>query len=366
MNSEFYNQTFGTQTLRIQTLGILGGGQLARMLSLAAANLGIKAHIFCPEPDSPAFDVCASYTIADYSDIKSLEAFAAQVDVVTFEFENVPTAAIENLNKNHIYPCAKALAITQDRVAEKKFMVGLGLETAPFAQIDSLHDLENAIADIGAPAILKTRRMGYDGKGQAKILSKNDTSAAFASIAEQPAILEGFIKFQREISVIAARNRDGDITTFDVCENEHRDHILSRTIVPASITQDTAKTAQQAARKIIESLNYVGVLAVEMFVVETGKTEHLIMNEIAPRVHNSGHWTIEGAKTSQFEQHIRCIMGLPLGSIQTRGLIEMHNLLGEDMHRLPELVASPDAYIHIYGKKQAAKGRKMGHVTFVK
>ncbi len=356
MNNVFYNQT----------LGILGGGQLARMLSLAAANLGIKTHIFCPETDSPAFDVSASHIVAEYSDIQSLQLFASKVDVVTFEFENVPTATLEHLHSMHVYPCAKALAITQDRMVEKTFMAGLELETAPFAQISTVSDLQKALETIGTPSILKTRRMGYDGKGQAKILSKSEASSAFASIGEQPAILEGFIKFQREISVIVARNRDGETTTYDVCENDHRDHILFRTTVPACIASDTATKAQAAALKIIEALDYVGVMAVEMFVVNEGKNERLVMNEIAPRVHNSGHWTIEGAKTSQFEQHLRCVMGLPLGSTRARGIIEMNNLLGEDMHRLPELVAMPDAYLHIYGKKHAVKGRKMGHVTFVK
>jgi 5-(carboxyamino)imidazole ribonucleotide synthase len=347
-------------------LGILGGGQLARMLSLAAANLGIRTHIFCPDADSPAFDVCASHTLADYSDKIALQGFASKVDVVTFEFENVPTTTIEHLQKQHIYPNARALATTQDRVVEKNFITNLGLKTAPFAQIDSLSDLETALKHTGTPAILKTRRMGYDGKGQSKIMSPSNASMAWQTIAEQPAILEGFIDFKREISVIAARSRVGEVATYDVCENEHTNHILSRTVLPASITPKTAQLAHDAAIKIATALNYVGVLAVEMFVCGEGANEHLIINEIAPRVHNSGHWTIEGAKTSQFEQHVRAVMGLPLGSTQTLGAIEMKNILGEDMHLVPSILAIQDAKLHLYGKIQARTGRKMGHVTFVK
>jgi 5-(carboxyamino)imidazole ribonucleotide synthase len=347
------------------TLGILGGGQLARMLSIAAANLGIKTHIFCPEADSPAFDVSACHTQSSYTDITALQAFASKVDVVTFEFENVPTATIEHLQKEHIYPSATALATTQDRITEKNFITGIGLQTAPFAKIDCLSDLEDALKHIGTPSILKTRRMGYDGKGQSKILSCSEAASAWQSIGEQPAILEGFISFTREISVIAARSRLGEVATYDVCENEHRNHILSRTILPAAIQPKTAELARDAAIKIATALNYVGVLAVEMFVCGEGANEHLIINEIAPRVHNSGHWTIEGAKTSQFEQHIRAVMGLPLGSTQTLGAIQMENLLGEDMQRVPSLLALSEAKLYLYGKKQARDGRKMGHVTFV-
>jgi 5-(carboxyamino)imidazole ribonucleotide synthase len=348
------------------TLGILGGGQLARMLSIAAANLGIKTHIFCPEDDSPAFDVCASHILADYSDKTALQAFASKVDVVTFEFENVPTATIEHLQKQHIYPNARALATTQDRVVEKNFIASVGLKPAPFAVIDSLSDLEKALACIGTPSILKTRRMGYDGKGQAKILSAFEAAFAWQAIGEQAAVLEGFVSFSREISIIAARSRSGEVATYDVCENEHRNHILSRTTLPANITAKTAELARDAAIKIANALEYVGVLAVEMFVCGKGADEHLIINEIAPRVHNSGHWTIEGAKISQFEQHVRAVMGLPLGATETLGTIEMQNLLGEDMHLAPSFLALKDAYVHLYGKKQARNGRKMGHVTFVR
>ncbi len=352
------------------TLGILGGGQLGRMLALAAANLGIRTHCFAPEVDSPAFEVCAQHAHAAYSDKAALKAFAASVDAVTFEFENVPTATVERLQglveQGHIYPSASALATTQDRVAEKSFMAGLGLETAPFRQIDTLAELEAALRVIGVPSILKTRRMGYDGKGQAKITDMCEAAEAWRAIGEHPAILEGFVGFQREVSVIAARGRDGTVVTYDVCENEHRNHILSRTIVPAQIGPATAELARQAATKIAVALDYIGVFAVEMFVVGEGNAERVVMNEVAPRVHNSGHWTIEGAETSQFEQHVRAVMGLPLGSTSSRGRIEMDNLLGEDMHRVPELLKTDGAHLHLYGKKQARRGRKMGHVTFVR
>ena len=352
------------------TLGILGGGQLGRMLAQAAADFGLQSHIYAPEADSPAFELGAAYTCAPYSDRYSLQNFAETVDAVTFEFENVPTATLDRLAKARsglkIFPPAKALAITQDRIAEKSFMRDLGLKTAPFAAVDGLDSLELALAEISAPAILKTRRMGYDGKGQARVGSAKDAAAAYEEIGGQSAILEGFVSFTREISVIAARGQDGAVVSYEACENAHRNHILSRTTLPAAITPKTAERAREAAELIIASLDYVGVLAVEMFVIGTGAGEDVVMNEIAPRVHNSGHWTIEGATTSQFEQHVRAVMGLPLGSTARRGLIEMDNLLGEDMHRVTGLLETEGAHLHLYGKKQARKGRKMGHVTFVR
>ena len=351
------------------TLGVLGGGQLGRMLAIAAAKLGVKAHIFAPEAESPAFEVSAAHTCAPYSDRAALQAFADTVDAITFEFENVPTATLDRLRAHAptlaIAPASAALAITQDRISEKSFMQGLGLETAPFAAIDTLADLEAAIARIGVPAILKTRRMGYDGKGQARISDESGCAAAYEAIGRQPAILEGFVRFTREISVLAARGADGAVVTYDVCENEHRNHILSRTVVPAMVLPRTAEHACEAAQRIVTALDYVGLLAVEMFVVGADDEERIVMNEIAPRVHNSGHWTIEGAETSQFEQHVRAVMNLPLGSPARLGAIRMDNLLGEDMHRVPELLGEKGAHLHLYGKRQARKGRKMGHVTFV-
>ena len=351
------------------TLGILGGGQLGRMLAMAAAELGIKSHIYAPEAESPAFEVASARTCAPFSDRASLAAFADAVDAITFEFENVPTATLDRMQAHHpklpIAPGSAALAITQDRVSEKSFMRGLGLETAPFVEVDSLADLEGAIGRIGTPAILKTRRMGYDGKGQARITDAGAAAAAHETIGGVPAILEGFVAFSREISVLAARGFDGSVVTYDVCENEHRNHILSRTIVPARIEPGTLERAESAARRIVTALDYVGLLAVEMFVVGEGSQERVVMNEIAPRVHNSGHWTIEGAETSQFAQHVRAVMNLPLGAPRRLGAIRMDNLLGEDMHRVPELLAAQGARLHLYGKKQARKGRKMGHVTFI-
>ena len=352
------------------TIGILGGGQLGRMLAMAAAKLGIKSHVYAPEQDSSAFDVCSQFTCAAYSDRVALQLFADTVDAITFEFENVPTATLDRLQKLSrtlpIHPRAAALAITQDRISEKTFMAELGLRTAPFAAVDSLEGLEEAIGRTGVPSILKTRRFGYDGKGQARLREAADAASAWNDIGGEPAILEGFVGFAREISVIAARSANGAVATFDVCENEHRNHILSRTILPSRISPQTAASACEAANRIANALDYVGVLAVEMFVVEDGAGEQVVMNEIAPRVHNSGHWTIEGAATSQFEQHVRAVMNLPLGATTRIGAIEMDNLLGEDMHRVPELLSTPGAALHLYGKKQARKGRKMGHVTFVR
>ncbi len=351
------------------TLGILGGGQLGRMLAIAAANLGIRSHVYAPEADSPAFEVSAQHTLAAFSDKAALKAFAASVDAVTFEFENVPTATLERLlgqvEGAHVHPSPAALANTQDRLTEKTFLKGIGLETAPFAAVGSLVELEAALAVTGYPAILKTRRMGYDGKGQARINSLQDAATAWTLIGEHPAILEGFVPFIREVSVLAARGQDGSIRIYDVCENEHRNHILSRTIVPSRLGDATLQAAKIAAEKVVAGLDYIGLLAVEMFVVGEGKNERLVMNEIAPRVHNSGHWTIEGAVTSQFEQHVRAVMGLALGSTRRLGKIEMDNLLGEDMQRVPQLLVTEGAHLHLYGKKQARKGRKMGHVTFV-
>ena len=352
------------------TLGILGGGQLGRMMAMAAASLGIRTHVYAPEVESIAFEVSAEHTCAPYLDKSALKAFAERVQAVTFEFENVPTATLDHLQHHgphlRIHPSSSALSITQDRINEKTFMAGLGLETAPFRSVDTLEDLEEALRQIGAPAILKTRRMGYDGKGQARIGAASDAAGAYDAIGRQPAILEGFVSFSREVSVLAARRADGAVTTYDVCENEHRNHILSRTTLPSAILPATARQAREAAIAIANALDYVGILAVEMFVVGEGAGEHVVMNEIAPRVHNSGHWTIEGADTSQFEQHVRAVMNLPLGSTVRRGAIEMDNLLGEDMRRVPQLLEAPGAHLHLYGKKLALKGRKMGHVTIIR
>ncbi|MGX5736538.1 5-(carboxyamino)imidazole ribonucleotide synthase [Bosea thiooxidans] len=345
-------------------LGILGGGQLARMIALAAADLGIRCHIFAPEADSPAFDVAARHTLADYEDEAALAGFAAAVDVVTYEFENVPAATAAFLaGRIPLHPGARALAVTQDRLSEKSFVADLGLPVAPFRAVDTLADLEAAVAELGRPCVLKTRRFGYDGKGQVKIAPGSDLAEAHEAIGRFPAILEGFVPFLREVSVVAARGLDGAFAAFDVCENEHRDHILAFTRIPANLSVTACDAAIDAARRIGEALGYVGVFAVEMFVVEEGGGEHVVVNEIAPRVHNSGHWTSEGAQTSQFHQHVRAVCGFPLGATARLGRIEMENLIGDAALRWREYLSEPGAHLHLYGKRDARPGRKMGHVT---
>ncbi len=340
------------------TVGILGGGQLARMLALAAARLGINCHIYAPEADSPAFAVSAARTIAAYDDVKALEGFAAQVDVVTYEFENVPgdTAAVLDALVP-VAPGVQALKTAQDRIAEKTFIAGLGIPVAPFADVTDLASLAAALARIGRPAVLKTRRFGYDGKGQTKIHSGMDEAAAFAEIGQQPSVLEGFVSFEKEISVIAARSWSGEIAVYDVPENHHENHILKTSTVPARISPAVAEQARAFGGRIIAALDYVGVIGVEMFVAG----DRLIVNEIAPRVHNSGHWTMDGCHVSQFEQHIRAICDWPLGSPERYCDVVMTNLLGDDVHRWPELAAEANVHLHLYGKAEARRGRKMGH-----
>jgi 5-(carboxyamino)imidazole ribonucleotide synthase len=347
------------------TIGILGGGQLGRMLVLAAARLGFRCHVLCPDSHSPAFDVVRSVTEADYLDVAALDRFAADVDVVTYEFENVPAETATFLSaRKPVLPDPKVLATTQDRLVEKEFVKSLGIETAKFARVDSGDGLMAALAGIGKPAVLKTRRFGYDGKGQIMIRDGGDP-AMFDELGGQAQILEAFVPFEREISVVAARGRDGAIECFDVIENEHEDHILKTSRVPANVTPAVATEARRIAEKIAEAFDYVGVLAVEMFVVKDGASHALLVNEIAPRVHNSGHWTIDGASVSQFEQHIRAVAGLPLGKPIRRGRIEMTNLLGADVEDTAKWLATPGAAVHLYGKSAVRPGRKMGHVTQV-
>ena len=346
------------------TIGILGGGQLGRMLAVAAASLGLKAHIYCPDRDCPAFDVAAARTVAPYEDEAALERFAASVDVVTYEFENVPGPTAEAIARRApLRPNARALATSQDRLVEKTFVAGLGIATAPFRRIDSEQDLAEALADLGAPAILKTRRFGYDGKGQVRIAAGDRAGEAFAHLGGAPAILEGFVPFSREVSIVATRGIDGSFAAYDPCWNEHRDGILDVTRLPAGLTAGQESAAIDAARRIAEALDYVGVITVEIFVIEG--EDALVVNEIAPRVHNSGHWTIEGAETSQFAQHVRAVCGWPLGSARRTGVVEMRNLIGHDIDRWPELLADAGAHPHHYGKARARPGRKMGHVTYV-
>ncbi len=347
------------------TIGILGGGQLARMLALSAAPLGFRCHVYAPEADSPAFDVSSAHTIAAYDDAAALASFAAAVDVVTYEFENVPVSCVQALEALvPVRPGSRALAVAQDRLAEKALANRLGATTAPFAPVLTRAELDAAIIAIGLPAVLKTTRMGYDGKGQAKIMVPADTAPAFAAMNDQQAVLEGFIAFSCEVSVIAARALDGSFAAFDVTQNEHRNHILHRSLAPAGIAPATASKAISTAQKMAAALDYVGVFAVEFFVVQTPAGETLYVNEIAPRVHNSGHWTMDGALTSQFEQHIRAITGWPLGSVKRRGpRVEMINLIGDDVDTWPALAAEPGTKIHLYGKREARPGRKMGHIN---
>jgi 5-(carboxyamino)imidazole ribonucleotide synthase len=351
------------------TIGILGGGQLGRMLALAAARLGLHCHVYCPDKDSPAFDVVRRITEAAYDDDAALAKFADAVDVITYEFENVPVETAAFLAKRKpVWPDPKVLATTQDRLIEKQFVTSLGFGTAAFAEINSVEDLRRALEQIGRPAVLKTRRFGYDGKGQTKITAATDPAAAFREVGSEPSILEAFVPFEREISVIAARGHDGHIASFDVTENEHGDHILRRSIVPAAVNKTVAAEARRIAERIAQALNYVGVLAVEMFVVPNGDSplgHKVLVNEIAPRVHNSGHWTIDGASVSQFEQHVRAVAGWPLAEPVRRGRIEMFNLIGAEAEDYAKWLVTPGASVHLYGKSVWRPGRKMGHVTRV-
>jgi 5-(carboxyamino)imidazole ribonucleotide synthase len=348
------------------TIGILGGGQLGRMLAMAAARLGLRCRVFSPDPDSPAFDVVLNATCAEYADVEALELFAGDVDVITYEFENVPAAAAMILGaRRPVLPERKILETTQDRLAEKDFVKRLGIGTADYVDVSSAAALHAAVGRIGLPAVLKTRRFGYDGKGQAIIRDGDNLDRVWADLGTKSAILEAFIPFDREISVIAARSADGHVECYDVTENEHRDHILKISRAPADISDALAARARAIAESIANALNYVGVLAVEMFVVQTGGGPDVLVNEIAPRVHNSGHWTLDGASISQFEQHIRAIAGWPLGRPVRHGPVVMTNLIGDDILSYEQWLTVPGATVHLYGKGAPRPGRKMGHVTQV-
>ncbi|GAA6208343.1 5-(carboxyamino)imidazole ribonucleotide synthase [Cognatishimia sp. WU-CL00825] len=352
-----------TETLKPgSTIGILGGGQLGRMLSVAAARLGYKTHIFEPGANPPAADVAHQVTTAAYEDIDALLAFAKSVDVITYEFENVPTSALDALEAHcEIRPGREALRISQDRITEKNFLTDLGLTVAPFAEVQTAEELEAALAEIGTPSILKTRRFGYDGKGQARLNSAADAKAALSDMAGAPSVLEGFVNFSHEVSVIAARGATGEVACFDPGENVHIGGILRTTTVPANLPGMMRMDAVLIASKILNALSYVGVMGVELFVTPKG----LVVNEIAPRVHNSGHWTQNGCAVDQFEQHIRAVVGLPLGDGTRHSDVVMENLIGEDMQRVPALLTEPHAALHLYGKAETKPGRKMGHVNKV-
>lgn len=344
------------------TIGIVGGGQLGRMLAMAAARLGLKTSIYNDAAEAPAFQVTPLSTVGAYDDLEKLAGFADACDVVTFEFENLPAHAIAHLGEHvPVRPGAHALAVTQDRLSEKTFVEKLGLKTAPFLEVSSAEQARTAFAKIGGKAILKTRRFGYDGKGQAKVASAEETAKAFDSFKGAPAILEGFVDFSCEASVVAARGADGAFVAYDPPENEHENHILRRSTVPSRLSARQVDEAKTIAKKIADALDYVGVLAVELFVGTDGA---LLVNEIAPRVHNTGHWTIEACQCSQFEQHIRAVAGWPLGDASRHADAVMENIIGAEADAWESLARS--GALHLYGKAESRPGRKMGHVTRLK
>lgn len=343
------------------TIGILGGGQLGRMVALAAAPLGYRCHVYDPKPDSPAADVAAGFTCAPWSDRNAMAHFAASCDVVTYEFENVPVGPLAVIEGGKLFPTARALEVAQDRLHEKAFCEDQGGHAAPYAQVDSVEDLVEAVGRIGAPGILKTRREGYDGKGQWRIESVREAEAL--RLPQSGLVYEGLVRFSAEFSVILVRGQDGEVRFWDSPQNVHEGGILARSTLPPgpSITEQVP-AARDLAGRIAASLGYVGVLSCEFFATSHGP----VFNEMAPRVHNSGHWTIEGAVTSQFENHVRAICGLPLGDTSlVHPHIEMTNLIGGDVDRALDILAEPGAHLHLYGKGEARAGRKMGHVTKV-
>ena len=352
------------------TIGILGGGQLGRLLALAAGKMGYRTHVFCPDEDCPAGQVATHLTCADYDDPIALATFAAAVDVATFEFENVPAATALKLTEHTpVRPSWKALEIAQDRAKEKAFFADIGAATAPWRPVDSLDGLKAALKDIDTPAILKTARLGYDGKGQVRINTASEASAAWRALTsgQTPAsqdgpfaVLEGFVKFTSEISVITARDLEGTVLSFEPVQNVHRDHILHTTSAPAKISSATAKTALSVAERAAKALDLIGIVAVEMFVTSYGG---VLVNEMAPRPHNSGHWTLDACQTDQFTQLIRAICGLPLAEPLRHSNAVMTNLLGDDIHDLDRYYDDPSCHVYVYGKGDARPKRKMGHVT---
>jgi 5-(carboxyamino)imidazole ribonucleotide synthase len=355
------------------TIGILGGGQLGRMLALAAARLGLRCHVYTPENAPPAEDVAAIVTTGAYDDAAALTTFGLSVDVVTYEFENVPADTVEILAAAgvQVAPGARALAVAQDRLVEKEFVRSLGAMTAPFHAVDDLHSLEAGVKAIGRPAILKTRRLGYDGKGQTMIGAADaDLTQAWADanrkaweeIGARPSILEGFVSFTMEISIIGARGSDGEIRCYDAPCNVHRGGILRQSTVPSGAPERAVASALAITTKILEALEYVGVIGVEFFVLPSGD---VLVNEFAPRVHNSGHWTIDACAVSQFEQHVRAVAGWPLGHPARHSDAVMDNLIGDEVDDWRSLATQNNACVHLYGKRETQPGRKMGHVTRV-
>ncbi len=344
-------------------IGILGGGQLGRMTALAAARLGYRCHIFAPEAGGPAAQVSDAETVAAYDDSTALARFADAVDIATFEFENVPVSSVETLLKKvPVHPGPKALAAAQDRLVEKTFLREIDIPTVPFLEANDPDALADAVDKLGAPSVLKTARLGYDGKGQVLITADSDITEAYGSMGARRGVLEKWIDFKMEISVIIARRADGKAAAFDPTENRHKNHILDTSIAPAGISDKTAENARAIAQTIAEALDLVGLLAVEMFVTHE---DTLLVNEIAPRPHNSGHWTQDGCATSQFEQFVRAICGQALGSTARTADTVMTNLIGDRVNEWPDLLREPNAHLHLYGKTEARDGRKMGHVNRV-
>jgi 5-(carboxyamino)imidazole ribonucleotide synthase len=343
------------------TIGILGGGQLGRMTALAAARLGYRCRVFADEPDSPAAQVCGAATVAEFSDREALERFAAAVDIITFEFENIPAAAVHRVAAlKPVLPRPEILEIAQDRLREKDFLRSIGVETAAYREISDPTMLLRAMHDLGYPTVLKTVRLGYDGKGQVTLTPETEAEEAWRRMGGESGIIESFVDFTCEISVIVARGANGAWATYPPVENQHVNHVLDTTIAPARIPAETAIRAEAIARHVAEKLDLVGVLAVEMFVTESGA---ILVNEIAPRPHNSGHWTIDACYTSQFEQLVRAICGIPLGSVEHHSDAVMKNLLGSDVAKWRDALDDPLAKLHLYGKTEIQPGRKMGHVT---
>lgn len=344
------------------TIGILGGGQLGRMIAIAAAQLGYRTHIYAPESSGPAADVSPLWTQGAYADREALTRFAGAVDLITYEFENIPEDSVALLaGLGHVRPNARALGVAQDRLSEKRFVAGLGGRTAPFASVESLADLEQALGELGTPAILKTNRLGYDGKGQVRIMPGDAPAAAWQAVRGEPCVLEGFVTFEAEFSVILVRGEDGAVRFWDSPANVHEHGILTLSKVPAGgVIAAQEAEARALSTRVADAIDYVGVMALEFFAGADGP----VFNEMAPRVHNSGHWTIEGALTSQFENHVRAICGLPLGDTALAAReVEMRNLIGAEAGHWRAILSDPANHLHLYGKHEARPGRKMGHVT---
>ena len=354
-------------------IGILGGGQLGRMLAVAASRLGLRCYVYSTSTDNPACEVAARTIEGRYEDLQRLSSFAADVNVITYEFENIPVSTAQHLDAlKPVYPPPRALEITQDRLKEKQFIENLGITVAPYKAVSDHTELSAALKTIGTPAILKIRSDGYDGKGQVRVTENTDLEQALKQLGGKPAILEGFVPFKRELSVILARGIDpaalggyADVV-YDIPVNTHANGILERTVVPAPITQETKQKAADIARKIVTALDYIGVIAVELFEVQSDGENTLIVNEIAPRVHNSGHWTMNACLVDQFENHIRAISGWPLGATTRYADVEMTNLIGDDIAKWNTLLRAPNCALHLYGKSDVRAGRKMGHFNKLK